>query len=1192
MTDEPSGPKLAAELAGLRARLAEAENVLSAIRNGEVDALVVTGERGEHVYTLHGAYQQLSETMSEGVVTLSAGGVILYCNARLAQMLGRPLAEVLGTALRNYLPPEDQQPLEAILAQARTKSSRGEINLKSSEGRLVPVHLSASRLPGEEAEMVFCLVLTDLTGQKRREQMVADERLARLILEQAAEAIVVCDEQGRVIRANRAAQQFCDGSPLLQPFAEVFPLRTDASDPFQLAPVLQKETLRNVDVALDRQGQKFDLILNAGPLLSGQQVLGCVVNLTDITRRKGAEEAIRQSEERFRLIMESSKDLVAVLDLDGYRLYNNASYRDILGDPDSLRGSSSFDEIHPEDRERVRTVFRETARTGVGQRLEYRLLGRAGQTHHIESQGSVIRDDQGRVAKVLVVSRDVTERKRMEAALRQREEYFRALTERATDVITVLNADGIIRYESPAVEQVYGYKRDELVGRSVLDLIHPEDRARAQQALAESAATPGAATRIEVRFRHKDSSWRVLEATTRNLLDDPNVKGIVVNSRDTTERKQLEEALRESSQFNQQIVASAQEGIIVYGRHLKYQVWNPFMEQLTGMRADQVLGKHPDELFPFLREAGVLASIQKALAGEPTSSIDLHFDGLPSGKSGWTSDSNGPLRNAAGEIIGVIGIVHDMTERKRAELRIAAFASLGQRLNAAYTARQAREIIVDVADKLLGWDACLFDLYSAAENRISHVLNMDLIDGRRTECKRRYPDPSPRELSKRAIEQGSQLILRDHPEAVRTEGSPFGDISRPSASIMFVPVRHGTEIVGVLSIQSYTPKAYDAHSLKTLQALADHCGGALDRLRMEELLRGSEVRYRRLFEAAKDGVLILDAETGMVVDVNPFLMQLLGLSKEAFLGKKIWELGSFKDIVANFDRFKELQEEEYIRYDDKPLKTADGRRIDVEFVSNVYQVNHHSVIQCDIRDITARKRTEWLGLIYRDQLRALSARIESLREEERMRISREIHDELGQMLTGIKMDLRWMEHRLDEFGDDRRVNPILDKLVATAELTDATVKAVQRIAAELRPGILDNLGLPTALQYEAAQFEARTGIACRLVVPGDELTLRPEVATAFFRIFQEALTNVTRHAKATAVEVELQPEADGCRLEIRDNGRGMAGVELTNLKSLGLLGMQERASLLGGGALFAPRPGGGTVVTIRIPNSPTSKGGA
>jgi signal transduction histidine kinase len=211
-----------------------------------------------------------------------------------------------------------------------------------------------------------------------------------------------------------------------------------------------------------------------------------------------------------------------------------------------------------------------------------------------------------------------------------------------------------------------------------------------------------------------------------------------------------------------------------------------------------------------------------------------------------------------------------------------------------------------------------------------------------------------------------------------------------------------------------------------------------------------------------------------------------------------------------------------------------------------------------------------------------------MREEERTRISREIHDELGQMLTGIKMDLRWMEHRLDEFGEDRRVNPILDKLVVTTELTDATIKTVQRMAAELRPGMLDKLGLPMTLQYEAGRFEKRTGIACRLVVPCEALPLRLEAATAFFRIFQEALTNVTRHAKATAVEAELQAEADGCRLEIRDNGQGMAGVDLTNLKSLGLLGMQERASMLGGGVSFAPRPGGGTVVTVRLPNGPTN----
>jgi PAS domain S-box-containing protein len=303
MTKEPSRPELAAELEDLRARLAEAEEALRAIRTGEVDAVVVAGERGEQVYSLSGAdrvYRQLIETMSEGAVTLSADGVILYGNIRLAEMLGRPLDQVLGSALRNYLPPEDQQALDSVLAQSRTAPSRMEINLKTGEGRLTPVYLSASRLQSEGAEMVFCLVLTDLTEQKSHEQIVAAERLARLILEQAAGAIVVCDEQGRVIRASQAAQRFCDDSPLLRLFSEVFPLRTDASDPFHLAQVLQGETLRNVDVALEWQGQEFDLILNAGPLLSGRQILGCVVTLTDITERKRAEDALLRQTERLR----------------------------------------------------------------------------------------------------------------------------------------------------------------------------------------------------------------------------------------------------------------------------------------------------------------------------------------------------------------------------------------------------------------------------------------------------------------------------------------------------------------------------------------------------------------------------------------------------------------------------------------------------------------------------------------------------------------------------------------------------------------------------------------------------------------------------------------------------------------------------------------------------------------------------
>jgi PAS domain S-box-containing protein len=283
---------------------------------------------------------------------------------------------------------------------------------------------------------------------------------------------------------------------------------------------------------------------------------------------------------------------------------------------------------------------------------------------------------------------------------------------------------------------------------------------------------------------------------------------------------------------------------------------------------------------------------------------------------------------------------------------------------------------------------------------------------------------------------------------------------------------------------------------------------------------------------------------------------------------------------------------EGIPYDEElQILTARGRRVWVRAVGEAVRDTAGAIVRVQgaFQDITQRKHGEAVLRYSQEQLRALSARLENLREEERTRISREIHDELGQMLTGIKMDLRWIEHCLDALGDDRRLNPVLDKVVATTELADATIKTVQRIASELRPGILDKLGLAMALQYEASRFEQHTGMACRLVLPEEDPPLSPQAATAFFRIFQEALTNVARHAHATAIEVELCPSADACRLEIRDNGCGIAGLDLANPKSLGLLGMQERARISGGDVVFSPRPGGGTVVSVTIPNPTTTE---
>lgn len=234
-------------------------------------------------------------------------------------------------------------------------------------------------------------------------------------------------------------------------------------------------------------------------------------------------------------------------------------------------------------------------------------------------------------------------------------------------------------------------------------------------------------------------------------------------------------------------------------------------------------------------------------------------------------------------------------------------------------------------------------------------------------------------------------------------------------------------------------------------------------------------------------------------------------------------------------------------------------------------------------EIGERKLVEETLRQSRQKLRALTARVESLREGERIRISREIHDNLGAKLTGLKLDLEWMERKLSDLNGLPAVNPLLDRIVGATELVDEIISMVQEIAGELRPGVLDKLGLQVALQYEGRRFQERTGIQCRIRLSETEPKLPAGHSTALFRIFQECLTNVARHARATNVDAELKIEGTSVVLRVMDNGQGITDADLANRESLGLLGMKERAELLGGEIHFQRGPNEGTVVVVRVP---------
>jgi PAS domain S-box-containing protein len=376
----------------------------------------------------------------------------------------------------------------------------------------------------------------------------------------------------------------------------------------------------------------------------------------------------------------------------------------------------------------------------------------------------------------------------------------------------------------------------------------------------------------------------------------------------------------------------------------------------------------------------------------------------------------------------------------------------------------------------------------------------------------------------------------------------------------------------------------------------------------------NEVLYRILIETVSDYAIILLSAEGIILSWSVGAERIEGYKSNEIIGRHFAAFYRREDIRQNKPQKLLEDAAEMGRVEDEGWRLRkDGTR----FWANVIltALRDRAGRLCGfgkvVRDATRRKRAQeglrnlnekldqrvherasQLAQTNRElrsslaQLHALAARIQAVREDERTTIAREIHDDLGQVLTAMKMDLVWLMRRLPP---DQAIQAKAESML---KLIDNTITSVRRIATTLRPGMLDDLGLAAAIEWQTQDFQERSGIKCTLDMQVGDLVLDDAHSTAVFRIFQETLTNVARHSGATRVSIKLKKTEQELILEVRDNGRGFRLAVGANKRSMGLLGMKERALLLGGRCDVRGTPGRGTVVTLRVPRRHRAKMGS